>query len=100
MLYFPGLRFTGHRELSKAMEIPKAEITCEDLPILYRFGWGGIECPEFLAALVAAYRHVGMDDMARRYENYKPRLCGRKGGGLKNQIRITTALGPTSFSAR
>ena len=72
LTYFPGLRFTGQRELSEAMQIPKAEITWEDFPIFYRFGWGGIENPEFRAALVAAYRHVGMHDLARQYENYCP----------------------------
>ena len=66
LTYFPGLRFTGQRELSEAMQIPKPEITWEDFPIFYRFGWGGIESPEFRAALVAAYRHVGMHDLASR----------------------------------
>jgi hypothetical protein len=39
---------------------------------LYRFGWGGIESPEFRSAIVAAYRYAGMDDVAKRYEDWKP----------------------------
>jgi hypothetical protein len=68
--YFPGLRFKGQRGLAEAMKIPKTERTREDFPIFYRFGWGGIDSPEFRAALIAAYRQVGMEDLARRYEGY------------------------------
>ena len=71
-IYFPGLRFKGQRGLGEAMQIPKPEITWEDFPIFYRFGWEGIDSPEFRAALVAAYRHVGMDETARRYEAHRP----------------------------
>jgi CubicO group peptidase (beta-lactamase class C family) len=69
IVYFPGLRFTGHRGIAEAMDIPK-EKWCEDLPIFFRFGWGGIESPEFRAAIVAAYRYAGLEDTARRYESY------------------------------
>jgi hypothetical protein len=55
------------------MRIPKPKMTREDFPIFYRFGWGGIDSPEFRNALIAAYRHVGMEDLAKRYENYQPR---------------------------
>ena len=58
IVYFPGLRFTGERGIAKAMEIPK-EKWCKDLPFFFRFGWGGIESPEFRAAIVAAYRYAG-----------------------------------------
>ena len=54
--YFPGLRFTGNRGIAEAMEIPK-ENWCKDLPFFFRFGWGGIESPEFRAAIVAAVPH-------------------------------------------
>ena len=67
--YFPGLRFSGRRGLADAMKVPKPERTQDDFPVFYRFGWGGIDSPEFRAALVAAYRYVGMEDLARRYEN-------------------------------
>ena len=50
--YFPGLRFSGGLGISEALQIPKPG-WCEDLPILYRFGWGGIESPEFRSAMVA-----------------------------------------------
>ncbi len=63
--YFPGLRFTGSRGIAKALETPK-DNWCEDLPIFFRFGWGGIESPEFRAAIVAAFRYVGCEDTARR----------------------------------
>lgn len=69
IVYFPGLRFTGGLGISEALRIPK-EDWCEELPIFYRFGWGGIESPEFRAAIVAAYRHAGMEDVAKRYEEY------------------------------
>ncbi len=69
--YFPGLRFRGGLELAKALHIPKAR-WMKDLPIFYRFGWGGIESPEFRAAIVAAYRHLGWEETAIRYETYEP----------------------------
>lgn len=71
--YFPGLRFRGQYEVAKAMDIPIPEYGTECLPLFYRFGWGGIESPEFRAALIAAYRHIGCDDLARRYEEYGDR---------------------------
>ncbi len=71
MAYFPGLRFTGGLGIAEAMQIPK-EDWCEDLPIFYRFGWGGIESPEFRAAIVAAHRYAGNEDMAKRYEEWQP----------------------------
>lgn len=70
--YFPGLRFKGQRGLAEAMKIPKPKRTKEDFPIFYRFGWGGVDSPEFREALIAAYRHVGMEDLAKRYEDYGP----------------------------
>ena len=72
MDYFPGLRFQGQRGLAEAMKIPKPKRTREDFPIFYRFGWGGIDSPEFRAALAAAHHHVGMHDLASRYEAYQP----------------------------
>lgn len=69
--YFPGLRFRGGLEFAKALDIPKGCCT-KDLPIFYRFGWGGIESPEFRAAIVAAYRHLGWEEIAISYETYKP----------------------------
>ena len=71
--YFAGLRFQGQRELAEALQIPKPSRTTEDFPIFYRFGWGGIESPEFRAALVSANRYAGMEDLAKRYEEWKPR---------------------------
>jgi len=55
--YFPGLRFEGERGIARAMAIPKPEYTTEDLPIFYRFGWGGNDNPEFRQArnLAMAY---------------------------------------------
>jgi len=68
LAYFPGLRFKGRRGLAEALQIPKPKRTVEDLPIFYRFGWGGIDSPDFRAAAAGAYRHVGMEDLAKRYE--------------------------------
>ena len=70
--YFPGLRFRGQRGLAEALKIPKPEYTTEDFPIFFRFGWGGIDSPEFRAALTAAYRYAGVEDLAEQYENYRP----------------------------
>ena len=70
MTYFPGLRFTGGVGIAEAMQIPK-EDWCEDLPIFYRFGWGGINSPEFRSAIVAAHRYAGDENMAKRYEDWK-----------------------------
>ena len=72
LTYFPGLRFKGLRGLIEALKTPKPEHTGEDLPIFYRFGWGGIESPEFRSALIGAYRFNGCEDLAKRYENYEP----------------------------
>jgi hypothetical protein len=70
LVYFPGLKFKGLHGLSEALRISKPEWS-EDLPIFYRFGWGGVESPEFRSALIAAYRFNGLEDLARRYENYE-----------------------------
>jgi hypothetical protein len=70
-VYFPGLRFRGGLELAEALRIPKAKGT-SDLPIFFRFGWGGVDSPEFRAALIAAYRHAGMASLAKQYEDYEP----------------------------
>jgi hypothetical protein len=67
--YFSGLRFHGQLGLAKAMTIPKLSHT-KDLPIFFRFGWGGIDSPEFRAAQAAANRHIGCEDVAVRYEEY------------------------------
>lgn len=77
--YFPGLRFKGQQGLAKAMQISKPKYTVEDLPIFCRFGWGGVDSPKFRAAMIAAYRYVGMEGLAKQYEDYKPR-CAVKAG--------------------
>ena len=71
--YFPGLRFKGLRGVAEALKVPKPERTSEDFPIFFRFGWGGIDSPEFRSALVEAYRYAGVEDLAKWYENYKPK---------------------------
>lgn len=72
LVYFAGLRFRGQRELAEGLQIPKPSRTTDDFPIFYRFGWGGIESPEFRAALVAANRYIGDEVTAKRYEEWKP----------------------------
>lgn len=72
LVYFAGLRFRGQRELAEGLQIQKPYRTREDFPIFYRFGWGGIESPEFRAALVSANRYAGMESLAKRYEEWKP----------------------------
>ena len=56
--YFPGLRFQGASGLAEALQIPKPKKAIRDLPIFCRFGWDGLQSPEFRAANVAAYRHA------------------------------------------
>jgi hypothetical protein len=58
-VYFPGLRFDGMAELSKAMKIPKDKGT-DDFPIFYRFGWGGNDSPEFRSAREAGMRYCDL----------------------------------------
>lgn len=53
--YFPGLRFEGEPGISEAIRLPKPD-WAEDLPFFYRFGWGGKDSPEFMAAWDAALR--------------------------------------------
>jgi len=52
-VYFPGLRYKGMPELSKAFQLPKKSID-DGFPIFYRFGWGGHGSPDFRAAREAA----------------------------------------------
>ena len=56
LIYFPGLRFEGMKEVSKAMRLPQPD-WCEDFPFFYRFGWGGGNSPEFRAAWEGALRY-------------------------------------------
>lgn len=69
--YFPGLRFSGEYGLAEALQRYKST----ELPFFYHFGWGGVDSPEFKAALIAAYRHAGWEDMAKRYEEYEPQFA-------------------------
>lgn len=71
VMYFPGLRFRGGLGLAKAVKIPN-ESGGPDLPIFYRFGFGGIASPEMRAAKAAAHRYAGQEQIARQYEEYKP----------------------------
>jgi len=71
IVYFAGLRCRGQRGIAEAMKIPKPSYS-EHLPIFYRFGWGGIESPEFRVALAAAYRFAGIESLAKQYEDWKP----------------------------
>ena len=76
LVYFAGLRFRGQRGIAEAMQIPKPSYS-DHLPIFYRFGWGGIESPEFRAAMAGAYRYAGMENLAKQYEEWTPR-CARE----------------------
>ena len=71
-VYFAGLRFRGGRGLAEALRIPKPDRSRDDLPIFSRFGWGGVDSPEFRAARIAANRHAGIESLAKQYEAYKP----------------------------
>lgn len=56
LIYFPGLRLAGMREVSKVMRLPKPD-SCEDLPFFNRFGWGGGNLLEFRGAWEGALRY-------------------------------------------
>jgi hypothetical protein len=58
MAYFPGLRFPGQVGISEALRIPKHFKGDSDLPIFYRFGWGGCESPEFCQAWDDAWGYL------------------------------------------
>jgi len=68
LLYYPGLRFRGRQGISGAMRIPKPR-DLDDLPILDRFGEGGSDSPEFVAAWFAAYGPLGLDEMTQMYDD-------------------------------
>jgi hypothetical protein len=55
--YFPGLRFSAE-EARQVLETRSD--TCEpgDLPLAWRFGWGGMDAPEYRAAFEAAWAYV------------------------------------------
>lgn len=59
MVYFPGLRFEGCKQLSDALKIKKDNETA-DLPIFYRFGFGGHESKSFRSARQAADRLLAL----------------------------------------
>lgn len=46
--YFPGLRFEGGAGLAKGLRFPKTD--GDDLPLFYRFGWGGCDSEGFRSA--------------------------------------------------
>jgi hypothetical protein len=79
--YFAGLRFKGRDGLDFTWRIPGLIESGKKLPIFYRFGWGGVNSPEFLQAIVEAYRFAGMGEAAESYANYaRSRLPTPKAG--------------------
>ena len=64
--YFAGLRFTQQQAWDAICTIPKTTFT-EDLPIFYRFGWGGCDSPEMMRAFAAAWESIGAHDIAQRF---------------------------------
>ena len=46
--YFPGLRFEGQAGLAKGLRLPKSD--GDDLPLFYRYGWGGHDSEDFRLA--------------------------------------------------
>ena len=66
--YFGGIRARGNQGLAEALQRTK------DLPLLYGYGWGGIEHPGFRAALIAGNRHAGFEESAQQYEDYETPL--------------------------
>ncbi len=56
LIYFPGIRADGIQKLSAAIVDKKFPDEFGKLPLFYRYGWGGVDHPEFLAARDAAYK--------------------------------------------
>jgi hypothetical protein len=54
LTYFPGLRFSRSQAWEAMATVPKPEYVREDLPIFYRFGWGGCDSPEMMQAWASA----------------------------------------------
>ncbi len=54
IVHFPGLRFKGREGLHSTWRIPGFMETGEKLPVFYRFGWGGVDSPEFLQVALSA----------------------------------------------
>ena len=50
LTYFAGLRFSRSQVWEALVTIPKPEYVREDLPIFYRFGWGGCDSPQMMRA--------------------------------------------------
>lgn len=58
MAYFPGLRFEGREGLTEGMKRPKQHKSDPDVPIFFRYGWGGCESLEFCQAWDNAWAYV------------------------------------------
>ena len=58
--YCPGLRFTGAELFEALRTVPKGKES-DDLPIFYRFGWGGGDSAGMVAAWIAAYELMGVE---------------------------------------
>lgn len=56
MVYFPGLRF----DRDQAREGMEKSATCEpgDLPIAWRYGWGGFQSKDYKASYEAALAYI------------------------------------------
>jgi hypothetical protein len=73
--FFPGLALAGRIGLAEALALPKPEHS-EDLPIFYRFGWGGADSPEFTSARRQASQFVQRARKPSPAKRKKPRGHG------------------------
>jgi hypothetical protein len=62
--YFPGLRFKGRTGLDSTWHIPGYMESGVQLPVYLRLGHCGVDSPQFLKAVVDAFRFAGMDELA------------------------------------
>ena len=76
MAYFPGLRFVGQAGISEALRLPKHFKNDADLPIFYRFGWGGCDSRDFCQAWDDAWNHLVAPGRMRE-ENRHPPMVAR-----------------------
>ena len=57
VVYFPGLRFTAE-EARRTIETRSDTCQPGDLPLAWRWGWGGEDAPEYVAAFDAALAYT------------------------------------------
>src|SRR4051812_49088767 len=56
-VYFPGLEVSGRQGIAAFLKAPEGR-RCRRSPFFHAFGWGGKDCPNFVAAWEGAVAYV------------------------------------------